>query len=141
MGLGNRGGRTLSAMAHCAAELIELVRDRRMRAIGLVGNVGEAGLFQSDVATGAAVDYAEFGQPDLLNAAVEVALQRVGVAAVADHLEIAVLVVPPLAEKILGGSDRQRAEEDQAHHAKRAHAIAEESLPERRKFFFHERRT
>ncbi len=96
-----------------------------MRAERLVGNIREAGFFQSDVATGAAVDHAEFGQPDLLDAALEVALQRVGVAAVADHPEIAVLVVPPLAEEILGGSDGERREENEADHAERAHAVPE----------------
>ncbi len=111
-----------------------------MRAERLGGDIGKAGFFQSDVAAGAAVDHAEFGQPDLLDAALKVPLQRVGVAAVADHPEIAVLVVPPLAEEILRRSDRQRSQEDQADHAERAHAIAEQPLPERRKFFFHERR-
>jgi len=102
-----RGGRALSTMADRASELVELVRDHGMRAEWLVGNIGEAGLFQSHVATGAAVDHAEFGQPDLLNAALEVALKRIGIAAVADHPQITVLVVTPLAEEIFRGSDRQ----------------------------------
>ena len=92
---------------------------------GWLGTSARLGFFQSDVATGAAVDDAEFGQPDLLDAALEVALQRVGIAAVADHPKIAVLVVPPLAEEILRGSDRQRGQENQADHAERAHAVPE----------------
>ncbi len=137
---GNGGGRALSAMADRAPELIELVGNDGMRAERLGGNIRQAGFFQPDVATGATVDYAKFGQPDLLNAALEVALQRVGIAAVADHPEIAVLVVTPLAEEILRGSDRQRDQKDQADDAEGAHAVSEQFLPERRKFFFHDRR-
>ena len=136
----NRRGRALSAMADRASELIELVRDRGVRAERLGGNIRQAGFFQADVATGAAVDYSEFGEPDLLDAALEVALQRVGVAAIANHPEIAVLIMTPLAEEILRGSNGQRAQENEADDAERAHAVPEQSLPERRKFFFHERR-
>src|SRR5580698_7074379 len=112
-------------MADRASELLQLVRDDGMRAIGLIGNIGEARLFQSDVATGAAIDHAEFGQPDLLQAALKMPLQRVGVAAVADHPEITVLVMTPLAEEIFRGSDSQRAQKNQAHDAERAHAVPE----------------
>src|ERR1035438_3631903 len=137
---GERRGRALPAMADGAPELLELVRDHGMRAERLVGNVGKAGFFEPDVATSAAVDNAQFGQPHLLASAPEVALQSVGIAAVANHTEIAVLVVPPLAEEILGGSNGQRRQEDEADHAERAHAVPEQPLPERRKLFFHERR-
>src|ERR1700686_336427 len=123
--LGNRSGRALSAMANRASELIELVRNRRMRAEGLIRNIRETGFFQPDVATGAAVYDSEFGQPDLLDPAVKVALQRIRIAAVADHPEIAVLIVPPLAEEILRRSNRQRTQEHQAHHAERTNAVAE----------------
>ena len=57
-----------------------------MRAEGLHVHVDEAGFFQTNVAARAAVDYAEFGQPDLLDPSLEVALQRDGIAAVANHL-------------------------------------------------------
>ena len=46
-----------------------------MRAERLHIYVGEAGFFQTDVATCAAVDHAKIGQPDLLNSSLEVALQ------------------------------------------------------------------
>ena len=107
---------------------------------GWMGTSAKAGFLQSDVATRAAVNHAEFGQPDLLNAALKVALQRIGIAAIADHPEIAVLIVTPLAEEILRGSNRQRNQEDEAHDAEGANAVPEQSLPERREFFFHDRR-
>src|ERR1035441_3155249 len=138
--LGHRGGRALPAMADRAPELIELVRDHGMRAERLVGNVGKSGFFEPDVATGAAVDNAQFGQPHLLDSAPEVALQSVGIAAVANHTEIAVLGVPPLAEEILGGSNGQRRQEDEADLHGRVCSVPEYPLPERRKLFFHERR-
>ena len=69
-GYGSRSA--LPAMAHGAAELIELVRNHRMSAEGLGSNIGKAGFLQSDVATGAAVDDSKFRQPDLLNPCLEV---------------------------------------------------------------------
>src|SRR5581483_4601222 len=128
-------------MAHRASELIQFMRDHRMRSVRLVGNVCETRFLQPDVATGAAIDHPEFGQPYLLDAALKMPLQRVRIAAIADHPEIAVLVMPPLAEEILRWSNRQRDEENQAYHAESSHAIAEQLLPERRKYLFHDRRT
>ena len=85
MGLCHRGSCALAAMARCASKLIQLVRNRRMRAIGLRGNITQAGFFQSNVATGTAVDHAQFREPDLLNPAGKMPLQRVGIAAVANR--------------------------------------------------------
>ena len=112
-------------MAYGASELIEFMRDHWMRAKWLIRNIRQAGFFQSNVATCAPVDDPQFRQPDLLDTALEVSLQRVRIAAVADHSQIPMLVVPPLAKEILRRRDRQRCQEDQADHPKRAHTISE----------------
>src|ERR1039458_9078451 len=104
----------LAAVADRASELIELMGNRGMRPEGLRIHVGEARFFYTNVATGAAVDYAQVGQPDLLNPSLEMALQRVGVAAVADHLQIAVLIMAPLAEVVFRGGDGERKQKHQA---------------------------
>ena len=73
--LGDRGGCTLSAMADHASESVERVRNYRVLAEGLLIYVGKTGLVQTQVAGGAAVDDAEFRQPDLMNARLEAAAQ------------------------------------------------------------------
>ena len=83
-------------------------------------------------------DSAEVGQPDLLNASLKMALQRDRIAAVANHLQIAVLIVTPLAEVVFRGSDRKRNQKHQAHHAEGTNAIPKQLLPERFELFFHE---
>ena len=135
--LRDRGCGALSAVADGAAELVELVRNRRMRAKWLSRNVSERGFFQPNVATRAAIDDSEIWQPYLLNAALEVPLQSVGLAAVANHAQISVLVVPPLAEEILRRGDGQRREKNHADHTECADAIAEQRLPDRSQFFSH----
>src|ERR1017187_5560533 len=72
---GHGGRNALSAMAYRASELLELMWNHGMRAEGLHVHVGEAGFFQTNVATRAAVDHAEFGQPDLLDPSLEMPLQ------------------------------------------------------------------
>src|SRR5579863_7201476 len=138
MRLFNGCGGTLSTMAGRASELIQIVRNYRMFPIRLHGHIGQAGFFQTHMATGTSVNHAQLGQPDLLNSASEVPLQRVGVTAIAEHLPIAMLIMPPLAEKILGGSNRHRRQKNQTDDAESAHAVSEELLPERRKFCFHD---
>src|ERR1700688_4767134 len=91
MSFSNCGCGTLTAMAHGASELVELVRNHRMWTEGLRAYIIKAGFFQADVTTGAAVGHAQFGQPDLLNPALEMTLQRDRIAAVGNHLLIAVL--------------------------------------------------
>src|SRR6202007_250990 len=104
------------------------VGNRWMRAIRLRGDIGEAGFFHSNVTGGAAVDHAQLGQPDLLNSSLKVPLQRVGVTAIANHLQISVLIVPPLAEEILGWSDCHGEEEHDTDHAEGANTVAEQVL-------------
>ena len=96
-----------------------------MLAKGLNANVVQARFFQSHVATGAAVGDAEFGQPDLLNAALKMALERDRIAAVADHFLVAVLIVAPFAEMIFGGGDGERNQKHKADYAEGANAISE----------------
>ena len=78
------GGGALAAMAYGASELLQLVRNCGMRTEGLLAYIVQGGFFQTDVAAGATVGYAEIGEPDLMNAALEVALQSIGVTAVAN---------------------------------------------------------
>src|SRR5271165_1706302 len=95
----------LSAVTHHAAKLVGGVRDHRVLAEGLSADVGETGFFQSDVAGGAAIDDSELRKPDLLNPAVEVALQCDRVSARANQRQVLVLIVPPFAEVILRRCD------------------------------------
>jgi hypothetical protein len=88
----------------------------------------------------ATIDYAKFGKPDLLYPTLKMTLQRIGLAAVANQAQITVLIVTPLAEKVLRRSDRDRHQEHDANDTERSYAVSEEFLPERRKFFFHDRR-
>jgi hypothetical protein len=136
-GYGGRGA--LPTMAHRASELVEPVRNHRMLAEGLRAHIGEAGFFQTNVATRATVDYAEVGQPDLLNTSLEMALERDRIAAVANHLQIAMLVMTPLAEVVFRGGDRERSQKYKTNHAERANAVPKQLVPERLEFFLHER--
>src|ERR1051326_6227684 len=127
-------------MTNCASKLLCLMRNDRMRTIGLGRYIRQAGFLQSHMATGTAIHDSQIRQPDLLYASFKVAAQSVGFAAIPDRAEISVLVVPPLAEKVFCRSNRDRSQKDQADHAKRAHAVAKQFLPERPKFIFHDRR-
>jgi len=61
-------------MASHTTELVRSVRDHRMPAERLRADIRQAGFFQSDVASGAAIDDSELWKPDLLDSFVEVAL-------------------------------------------------------------------
>ena len=136
MRLRNGGGRTLSAMADHASKLIELMRNHGMRAERLLAHVGEAGLVQSEVAGGAAVDDAEFRQPDLLNAAWKCRCSVTASLRFADQPQVAVLIVAPLAEVILGGRDRQREQQQNRLTTPKARTVSPNNcLPQRRKVF------
>src|SRR5438045_5912438 len=87
----------LATMARRASKLIQLVRNRRMSPVGLAGHVTQARFFQSNVATGTAVHYAKIREPDLLNAAGKMPLQRVGIAAVGNRFQVAMLIMPRFA--------------------------------------------
>ncbi len=140
MRLRNRRRSALATMARCASKLVQLVRDRRMPAIGLGRDIAQAGFFQSNMATGTAIHYAKIGEPDLLDTAGKVPLQRIGIAAVANRFKIAVLIMAPFTEEILGRRDRDGRKKDHTDHAKGAHAVSEQFLPQRRRFFIHDRR-
>src|SRR5579864_7113214 len=99
--------RSLPAMADRASEFVQLMGNHGVSPVRLPRHIGQSGFLQSNVATGATIDHPEFRQPDLLDASLEVPLQRVRFAAVADHPQIAVLIMPPLAEEILRWSNRQ----------------------------------
>ena len=134
VGFFDGGRRALSTVTHHAAELVKRVRDYRMHAERLGADIGETGLFQSNVAGGTAIYDSELRQPDLLDAVVEVALQCYRLPAAPNQREIFVLVVAPFAEVILGRCDGQRYQQQQADHAKRAHRMAEQRLPQGRQF-------
>src|ERR1700690_3821385 len=103
------GGRSaLPTVAHDAAELVRCVRDHGMAAERLCADVGKAGLFQSDVAGGAAIDNAEPGKPDLLDPVVEVSLQCNRVSPGPNQRQVLLLVVAPFTEVILRRCNGQR---------------------------------
>ena len=106
MPLGHRGRCALSAMADGAPKLIEIMWNYGMLAVRLRGNIRQAAFFETKVATGTTVNHAKFREPDLLNAAGKVPLQRVGVAAVANRSQIPVLIVAPFAEEVFRRRDR-----------------------------------
>src|SRR5215831_14467503 len=132
-------GRTLAAMASRATELIEIVGNRRMLAIGLRGYIRQADFFEPNMAASTTVDDTELGQPNLLNASIEMPPQRVCLAAVADQDQVAILIMPPFAEEVFCRSDRYRDKKNYAHDAEGAHVVSEQFLPERRRFFVHDR--
>jgi hypothetical protein len=78
MGFLDRGRGTLPPVTHHAAILVKRVRDYRMLAKRLAADIGEAGFFQTGVATGAAVYDSQLRKPYLLDAIVIVktALER-----------------------------------------------------------------
>ena len=110
VGFLNGGRRALPTVTHHAAELVKRVRDYRMLAERLGADIGKTRFFQSDVASGAAIDDSELRQPDLLDSVVvvEVALQRDRVSAAANQRQILFLIVAPFAEVILGRCNGQQ---------------------------------
>src|SRR5271167_468146 len=103
------GGRsTLSAMASSAAELSQRVRNHRMFAECHRANIGQTGLFQSGVASRTTVGHLLFGNPYLLDSALEVPFQRDRVSASANQTQILLLIMAPLAEVVFGRRDRQQ---------------------------------
>ena len=80
------GGGALSAMAGGAAKLRQRVRNDRMLAKCYRADIGKAVFFQSKMAGGAAVGHLLLGNPDLLDAAFEMAFQGDGVGAAANEM-------------------------------------------------------
>src|SRR5712692_9444602 len=120
----------LSAVAHHAAKLINGVRDHGMTAEGLGADVHETRFLQSNMARRAAIHHSELRKPDLLNAVLEMALQSDGLAAAANQGQVLFLIMTPLAEMVLGGSNGQRNQQQQADHAKGVNGITEQRLPQ-----------
>src|SRR6266849_3482541 len=98
----------LSAVAHHAAKLMHGVRDRGMTAEGLSADIHETRFLQSNVARRAAIHHSEFGQPDLLDAVLEMALQGDGLAAAANQGQVLFLIMTPFAEMVFCRSNGQR---------------------------------
>ena len=65
-------------------------------------DIGQARFFQTKVAGGATVCDLLLGQPDLLDAGLEVPFQGDRIGTAADETQILLLVMPPLAEMVLG---------------------------------------
>jgi len=96
-----------------------------MLAIGLELDIGEARFFQADMTRGATIRDSDVRMPDLLNSRLKVPLQRDCFAPRTDHAEVALLVVPPFAEVIFGGRNREQHEQDRAHDRECAQGVAE----------------
>src|SRR5208282_2980066 len=84
----DRSRRSLSAMANHAAELVQAVRNHGVSAKGLGCDIRQAGFLQPDMAGRAAVYDAKLGKPDLLKAALEMALQGDRLPAAPDHRQV-----------------------------------------------------
>src|ERR1700680_4849375 len=102
------GRRALPTVTHHAAELVGGVRDYRVPAERLCADIGKTGFFQSDVASSTAIHDSELRKPDLLDPAVEVALQCDGVSPGPNQRQILLLVVAPFTEVVLSGCNGQR---------------------------------
>ena len=126
VGFGNCSGRTLAAMTDYTAKFTETMRDGRVPAEGLRAYIRQARLVETRVATLAAIHHAEIRQPYLTDAALKMPLQSHGIATVVDQAEVLQLIVAPLAEMILGWSDRQSYKQQKAHHAEVADGIAQQ---------------
>ncbi len=126
------GRRALPAMTHHTAELVRGVRNHRVPAEWLGADIGQTGFFQSHMAGGAAIDDSQLRKPDLLDSVMKVALQRDRVSPVANQRQILLLIMAPFAEVVLSRRDGQRNQQQQADHAKSAHGMAEQRLPQRR---------
>src|SRR5215471_11295849 len=138
VGFGNSCGSALAAMADRATELVQIVRDCRVRPIGLCGNIAQACLLQPNVATRAAIDHSEFRQPYLLNTAAKMAPQRIGVAAIANQFQIAALILAPFAKEIFCRGDCHRDQKNHTYDAERTYAVSKQPLPKRPKSFVHD---
>ena len=102
-----------------------------MFAEGLLRHIAKTGLVQSEMAGGAAVDNAQFRQPDLMNARLKAAAQANRISAIVDECKIVALIAMPLAEMLLGRRNCKRQQQSQADNAECPHRIAEERLPRR----------
>ncbi len=98
----------LSTVTHDATKLVRSVRDYRVGTKRLGADIGETGFFQSDVASGAAIDDSELRKPDLLDSVVEVAPQCDCVSSGPDQRQVLFLIVAPFTEVILSRCDGQR---------------------------------
>src|SRR5271165_6090152 len=102
------------------------MRNDRVFAERLLRHVPKAGFIESKVAGGAAVDDAQFRQPDLMNARLEPATQAHGISAIVDQRQVVPLIVMPLAKVLLGGSNRESQQQDYTDNAECPHRVAEE---------------
>lgn len=116
-------------MTHYTTELFRGVRDYRMPAEWLCGDIGKTRFLQSHVASGAAINNSKLRKPDLLDPAVEVALQRDRVSPRPNQGQILFLIVAPFTEVILRRCDGQRNQKQQADRAKSSNRMAEQRLP------------
>src|SRR5690348_8142015 len=96
------GGWTLPAMAHDATKLFRIVRYDGMSAEWLRFNVGKGDFLLCHMTSVTAIHDSNIRQPNLLNAGLKMPLQSHGVATCPNQGEIPLLVVPPLAEVVLG---------------------------------------
>ena len=104
-----------------------------MLAEGLLIHIGKTRFFQSKMACRAAIDHAQFRQPDLVDAGLEAAAQADGVSAIADQRKVVALLRMPLAEVVLCRRDGQRQQQAETDDAECPHRIAEQGPPRRGK--------
>lgn len=71
-------------------------------------NIGKAGFFQPKMASGAAVGYLLLGDPNLLNAWLEMALERDSVSAPTNEMQILLLITVPLIKVGFRRSDSEQ---------------------------------
>jgi len=87
-----------------------------MPAKRLRAHVRQARLSQAGMAGLAAIDHTKIGQPNLLDPAPEMPLQRDRIATIENKPQILLLIRVPLTEVILGRCHGQRQQQQNAHH-------------------------
>src|SRR5579863_4146061 len=126
MGLFDRRGHSLPAMAHHASEVGERVRNVWMGAERLRSDVAQRGLFHCDVTGSAAVHHAELRDPSLLHAGLEPALESNCIAPASDQPLVSLLVEIPLAEVISRGDDGEGEQQNKPQCPERTRAVSEQ---------------
>src|SRR5271167_325240 len=103
----------------------------RMLAESDCTHVGQARFFQAQMTRCATVGNLLFGNPDLLDAALEVTFHGNGISTPTNEMQVLVLVMTPLAEVVFRRRNGQQRKQDDARGAEGASAVTEEEPPQR----------
>src|SRR5579864_4295742 len=100
-----------------------------MRAEGLRAHVRQRSFLHRDVARGASIHHAQFGQPGLLQPRLKASLQSRCIPAKPDQAQILLLILGPFAKVIFGRDYRKTQHQHYAQRAKCMRTVAEQERP------------